>query len=180
MVQMGLGRLANGLVLVAAGALWVASGTERERAVLSPVGQASNPSAMAGLEGEVAASPNDDAKLRALGQAYLDAHAPGLAVAVMERAPDSVRLRSKVQHLYARALIDEGHAQDALAVERSVLRTCTMADGICDAWLIASARRRADILEELVGLGVEDARAEPEASAVAYHNATREARLAVR
>jgi hypothetical protein len=55
-----------------------------------------------------------------------------------------------------------------------------MADGLCDAWLIASARRRADILEELVGLGVEDARAQPEASAVAYHNATREVRLAVR
>jgi hypothetical protein len=77
-------------------------------------------------------------------------------------------------------LIDEGRAQDALRIEQSVLRTCTMADGLCDAWLIASARRRADILEELVGLGVEDARAQPEASAVAYHNATREVRLAVR
>ena len=174
------GRLLNGLVLLAAGALWMASGTEREHAVLSPVGEASDPSAIVSLEAEVAASPYDDAKLRTLGQAYLDAHAPGLAVAVMERAPEEVRGRSRVQHLYARALLDEGHAQDALAVERTVLRACTAADGVCDAWLIASARRRADILEELVGLGVEDARAEPEASAVAYHNATREARLAVR
>jgi hypothetical protein len=174
------GRLLNAFVLVAAGALWGASGTEREHAVLSPVGQASDAAAMVGLEAEVAASPQDDAKLRSLAQAYLDAHAPGLALAVMERAPDDVRLRSRVQHVYARALLEEGRAQDALGVERSVLRTCTMADGICDAWLIASARRRADILEELVELGVEDARAEPEASAVAYHNATREARLASR
>jgi cytochrome c-type biogenesis protein CcmH/NrfG len=174
------GRWVNGLVLAAAGVVWMASGTERERAVLSPVGEATNPSAVAGLEADVAASPDDDAKLRTLAQAYLDAHAPGLALAVMERAPDDVRVRSKVLHLYARALLEEGHAQDALAVERTVLRSCTRADGVCDAWLIASARRRADILEELVGLGVEDARAEPEASAVAYHNATREARLAVR
>ena len=174
------GRLLNGLVLVAAGALWVASGTERERPVLSPVGEASDASAMVGLEADVAGSPNDDAKLRRLAQAYLDARAPGLALAVIERARDDVKARSKVQHLYARALLEEGHAQDALAVERRVLQTCTMADGICDTWLIASARRRADILEELVGLGVEDARADPEASAVAYHNATREARLAIR
>jgi hypothetical protein len=174
------GRWVNGLVLAAAGALWMASGTEREHAVLSPVGEASNPSAVAGLEAEVATAPNDDAKLRTLAQAYLDARAPGLALAVMERAPEDVRTRAKVEHLYARALIEEGRAQDALSVERTVLARCTMADGICDTWLIASARRRADILEELVGLGVEDARAEPEASAVAYHNATREARLAVR
>jgi hypothetical protein len=174
------GRLLNGLVLLAAGALWMASGTEREHAVLAPVGQASNPTGMAGLEAEVAASPNDDAKLRTLAQAYLDARAPGLALAVLERAPEQVRVRTRVRHLYARVLLEEGRAQDALAVERSVLKTCTLADGICDAWLVASAQRRADILEELVGLGVEDARAEPEASAVAYHNATREARLAVR
>jgi hypothetical protein len=174
------GRLLNGLVLAAAGAIWMASGTQRESAVLSPVGQASDPTAVVGLEAEVARSPGDDAKLRTLAQAYLDARAPGLALAVIERAPDEVRGRAKVEHLYARALLEEGHAQDALAVERTVLRTCTIGEGICDAWLIASARRRADILEELVGLGVEDARAEPEASAVAYHNATREARLAVR
>ena len=174
------GRVLNGLVLVGAAAVWMASGAEREHAVLSPLGEAATPSAVVGLEAQVAAAPGDDAKLRALSQAYLDARAPGLALAVMERAPEDVRTRAKVEHLYARALLEEGHAQDALAVERSVLRTCTIADGVCDTWLIASARRRADILEELVGLGVEDARADPEASAVAYHNATREARLALR
>ena len=135
---------------------------------------------LVGLEAAVAAAPSDDANLRALGQAYLDAHAPGLALALIERAPEQVRTRTKVEHLYARALLEEGHAQDALAIERQVLRTCTIADGVCDSWLIASARRRADILTELVGLGVEDARAEPEASAIAYHNATREARIALR
>jgi hypothetical protein len=173
-------RVLNGLVLMAAGALWMASGSEHEHAVLSPIGGAADPSAIGSLESQVAAAPNDEVKLRTLAQSYMDAHAPGLALAVIERAPSEVRGGAKVEHLYARALIEEGHAQDALAVERKVLRTCMMADGVCDAWLIASARRRTDILEELVGLGIEDARAQPEASAVAYHNATREARLAVR
>jgi hypothetical protein len=81
--------------------------------------------------------------------------------------------------MYARALIDQGHAEDALAAEREVLDGCA-AETACEAWLIASATRRADILRQLVELGVEDANAHPEASAVAYHNATREVRLAIR
>jgi hypothetical protein len=173
------GRLLNGLVLVAVGAVWLASGVEREHAVLASEGPAPDTSAVQALEADVAAAPNDDARLRALAQAYLDARAPGLALAVIERAPEDVRTRAKVEHVYARALLDEGHAQDALAVEKTVLRICMVTDGVCEPWLLASARRRADILEEMVGLGVEDARAEPEASAVAYFNATREARLAV-
>ena len=43
----------------------------------------------------------------------------------------------------------------------------------------STATRRADILRELVSLGVEDAQAHPEMSLVAYQNATREARIAV-
>jgi hypothetical protein len=172
------GRVVNGVVLLAMGALWLASGIQGEQRVLSPVGQGA--SQIEKLEADVAASPQDDAKLRALGQAYLDARAPGLALALIERSSPEVKSRPKVEHLYARVLLDEGRAADALAVERKVLDTCTMADGICDAWLVASARRRADILAELVGLGVEDARAEPEVTTIAYHNATREARLALR
>jgi hypothetical protein len=172
-------RLVNALVLLAMGALWLASGTQSERRVLSPASGSGSPQIEL-LEAQVAASPGDDAKLRALGQAYLDARAPGLALALIERSAPDMRARPKVEHLYARALLDEGRAADALAVESEVLQTCTLADGVCDAWLVASARRRADILTELVGLGVEDAQAEPEVTRVAYHNATREARLALR
>jgi hypothetical protein len=169
-------RLWNGLVLAAAAGLWMASGTQREKPVL-----ANAPTdAVRALETAVAAAPADSAKVRQLAQAYLDARAPGLALATIERAPEPVRVDPRVDHVYARALLDQGRAEDALVAEKRVLATCTMADSICDTWLTASAMRRAEILQELVQLGVEDAQAEPEASAVAYLNATREARLAVR
>jgi hypothetical protein len=173
-------RVVNGLVLVAAAGLFAASGSVHEHPVLTSVGDATSAARIGALEAQVAAAPGDDCSVRALAQAYLDAQAPGMALAVIERAPLNVRTLAKVEHLQSRALIEEGRARDALAVEREVLETCTIADGVCDSWLFASARRRADILEELAAVGVEDARAEPEASAVAYRNATRDVRIAVR
>jgi len=131
------------------------------------------------LEDEVAAKPGDAAAAKRLAQAYLDAEAPGLALAVIGRAPLDVREDPSVGHVYARALLDQGRALEALKAERHVLDRCAANDGACDAWLIASATRRSEILEQLVQLGIEDARAQPEASVVAYHNATREARLAL-
>jgi len=94
-----------------------------------------------------------------------------------------VRDDVRVEHVYARALVDEGRNEEALRVEKRVLTACRpMAFGQegapgCDATLLASAMRRTDILGELVASGVEDAQAQPEASLVAYQNATREARV---
>ncbi len=169
--------LCNGLVLAAAAALWMASSTQREKPVLE-AGAAAD--AVRALETQVASERVDGASVRKLAQAYLDAAAPGLALAAIEHASSAIRSEPRTDHLYARALLDQGRAEAALVAERRVLRSCTMADSICDTWLVASATRRAEILQELVDLGVEDAQAEPEASAVAYHNATREVRLATR
>ena len=71
----------------------------------------------------------------------------------------------------------------ALAAERRVLARCADPDvavPTCSSTLIASATRRAEILEQLVQLGIEDANAHPEASSLAYHNATRQVSLSVR
>jgi len=166
-------RAWNVVVLVAVSGLWLASGTQREKPVL-----AETPSALQPLEAKVAMQPNDAAATRELAQAYLDARSPGLALSVVERSPAIVRHAPQVEHVYARALLDQGRANEALTAERQVLAQCE--DGSsCDSWLIASATRRADILQQLVQLGIEDAQAHPEASAIAYHNATREARLSL-
>jgi hypothetical protein len=104
-----------------------------------------------------------------------------MALASIEHAPAAVRAEPTVDHLYARALLDQGRSADALAAERRVLARCAESDAdppseaqACSTYLIASATRRAEILEQLVTLGVEDANAHPEASSLAYHNATRQ------
>ncbi len=169
----------NGVVLAALASLWLASGTQREKPILNEQ-QALRVHA---LETQVAERPADPIAVRNLAQAYLDVRVPGLALNVIESAPALVRTEPIIDHLYARALLEQGRAVDALAAEQRVLDACEPGmDGVsrCDTWLLASATRRADIMRQLVELGVEDANAHPEASAVAYHNATREARLAVR
>jgi hypothetical protein len=168
-------------VFVVATAVWAMSGTERERPVLS-VGA---PETIRGLESAVAAQPSDSTETRRLTEAYLDAHQPGLAIALVEGAPPTVRDDVRIQHVYARALIDEGRNNDAIDAERHVVGGCRalaeggMARTGCDAVLLVSAMRRVDILREILSLGVEDARAQPEASLIAYQNATREARVAL-
>ncbi len=135
------------------------------------------------LEAQVAAHPGDTASRTDLARAYLDAGSPGLAWRTVSEAPASQRHEPAVQHMAARVLIEQGRAREALALEESVLSTCgddpSAAVRGCDVGLILSATRRASILQELVQQGVEDAIAQPEASLVAYHHATHEARISV-
>ena len=163
----------NVAVLVAIGAIWFAGSTQREKPVVGD----SHTVQMNLLENKAAASPADTVHLLELAQSYLDAHQSGYAQARIEGAPDSVRKLPAVEHIYARALLDQGRSADALAAERRVLAACDAcesADPPCSTYLIASATRRSDILEQLVSLGIEDANAHPEASSLAYHNATRQ------
>jgi hypothetical protein len=165
------------------GVLWASSGTQRERPVLSGVGVAAV--RVQALEAATAAHPGDAQSLRDLAQAYLDAQQSGLAVGLLEAAPAEVRADPRTRHLYARALLDQGRNDDALVAEASVVSACMARVSAtsgeappCDALLLGQALRRDAILRELVAMGVEDTRANPEQSYVAYQNATREARVA--
>jgi hypothetical protein len=144
------------------------------------------------METAAASRSGDAGAVRTLAQAYLDAGLPGLAVVLIERASPRVRTDVRVRHVYARALVDDGRSEDALAEERAVLGECTPAlsgfsapaegrpaSGSCDPVLFVSAVRRAGILGELVSLGVQDAQAHPEEALLAYQNATREAHVTV-
>jgi hypothetical protein len=177
-----MGLRAHGMAVFVAGAiLWAMSGTQREKPVLA----ATHTDAVAALESAVVTHPRDPETTRALAQAYLDARQPGLAVALVEGAAPMVRGDVRVRHIYARALVDEGRNDDALSVEDTVVTACRpVAEGAaaaegCTPLLLASAVHRADILRELVSMGVEDAQAHPEASLLAYENATRQARIVV-
>ncbi len=168
---MGL-RVLNTVLLIAAFGLFLASGTQREKAVLADGHEAG----VRSLEAAYAAHP-DTISLRELAQGYLDAAAPGLALNAIESAPTGLRGDAHIEHTYARALLDSGRASDALAAEQRVLAECDKVG--CDTWLLASATRRADILKELEKLGVDDAQAHPETASIAYHAATRQARLSM-
>jgi hypothetical protein len=163
----------NFAVLLGIGAIWFAGSTQREKRVVSD----GHTERVALREEQAAANPSDPRGVRDLAQAYLDARAPGMALAAIERSPAAAQREPTVEHLYARALLDQGRSADALAAERRVLARCadpSLDLPACSTYLIASATRRADILEQLVTLGVEDANAHPEASSLAYHNATRQ------
>jgi predicted Zn-dependent protease len=169
----------NVAVLVAIGALWFCGTTQREKPV---VGDSTHTGRIGELELKVAANPNDPSALRELGQAYIDVRQPGMAIGAVERAVPAVRNKPIVEHLYARALLEQGRSADALAAEKRVLTKCADPSAdvpACSTYLIASATRRAEIIEQLVQLGVEDANAQPEASSLAYHNATRQVSLSV-
>lgn len=168
----------NVAVLVAMGAIWFCGTTQREKRVVSDA----QSDRVAAVEDRAAAESSNPTALRELAQAYLDARQPGMALAAIERAPAPVRAEPPVEHVYARALLDQGRSADALAAEKRVLAKCadpSVEATSCSTWLIASATRRAEILEQLVQLGIEDANAHPEASSLAYHNATRSVSVAV-
>jgi hypothetical protein len=176
-------RGACGVIFAAAAVMTLGSVPGRERAVVADAG-----ARVEALEAAVAAHPAELASRIELAQAYLDVESPGLALSTLSSAPESQQSQPQVEHMIARVMIEQGRAKDALALEEKVLSTCggdlpsvghpATATG-CDFWLVVSATRRAEILAQLVQRGVEDPIAQPEASLVAYHNATHEARVAL-
>jgi hypothetical protein len=178
--DMGL-RAYGVAVLTATAALWLMSGTQREHSLLAEA----TPLKVRELEAAAAARPGDPGTLVSLAQAYLDAHQPGLAVSLVQSAPQPARSDVRIRHVFSRALVDQGRNEEALAVEEGVVTACrplaesAAAPAGCDPVLLAAAIRRAGILGELVSLGVEDAQAHPEEARIAYQNATREARVMV-
>lgn len=174
-------RVWNVAVLAAAAAMWLATGTRAAKPVFADDARSAQVRA---LEADVATHPSDAGKVETLAQAYLDNRAPGLAVSLVEGSPENVQSSPRVEHVYARALVEQGRNQEALVAERRVLDACGELDAAavakgCDASMLASATRRADILDQLVTLGVEDAQAQPEEASLAYRRATREAHAVV-
>ena len=130
------------------------------------------------LEGYVGKNPDDAPALAALAQAYLDASAPGLAEAAIARAASPVRALPAIAHVRARALYELGRAGAALTEERQALSGC--AAGACSESLFGRASRSAKWLAELVRVGIDDPRVDPERALLAYRRSTREVRLDVR
>lgn len=164
--------VANGLVL--AGIAWMVSFAPNLRASeLVPPRDATELGDLPALESQAASAPTL-ASVAALASAYLDRDQPGLASAVIEKAPRQVRERPEVAQLEARALYHRGRVREALATAEHAKDTC--ADG-CPAWVAARAARQVAFLEQVVAAGIDDPRIDPHATRAAYERSTRQVRL---
>jgi hypothetical protein len=130
---------------------------------------------LAALEADVSLRPDDAQALRALVETYLEHRAPGLAQAALDRAPAQLRDLPAIADARAQTLAALGRADIALGLEQRVLASC--AEEPCSFALMGRATRRARFLSEMVRLGVDDPRAQPELALVAYRRSSREARL---
>jgi hypothetical protein len=169
--------LVNGLVLGAMG--WMASfaGMDVRAARVLPeqVAKAADHATLARLEARAAEAPTSVSDAVALAAAYLDRQQPGLASAVLEKAPREVRQHAEVAHLYARALFHRGHAREALAVAREASDTCDSAS--CPAWLVAGTARQVAYFEQVVAAGIDDPENDPEATRAALRRSAHQVRL---
>jgi hypothetical protein len=145
--------------------LLMSGGVEHERALLGPSG-----AAIKALETEAAEGTSAHAVLE-LARGYLTMGHPGMAISAIEGAAPPVREVPLVRDLYARALVAQGRASGALKVDRAQLRYCHTYS--CESWLVASAVRRATLMEALVARGVQDEQADPEDGWVVYRQSGR-------
>ena len=155
---------ANGLVLGTIGWLASVGGTEERASALVPKHALATDTAtreFQGLETTAALTPTAGA-VAALAGAYLDRGQPGLATAVIDKAPRSVQLRPEIAQLQARALFHRGHIRDALAMARGASEACSD-DGSCAPWIVAKTTRQVAFFEQMVAAGIEDAEANPDA-----------------
>lgn len=169
--------LANGAVM--GGLAWMSVvGVHREAGRVLKSGG----SDIARLEDE-AALTQKAGPVAELAAAYLDRDQPGLASAVIERAPARVRNEPRVATLEARALYGRGEVRQALAVARSVQenldRACDQSPSAeaCPSWLVAKSSHQLAFLEEVVAAGIDDPYSDPDATRAAYERSTRAVHL---
>lgn len=164
--------LANGLVL--GGMAWMTTfaGMEVRASQVLPHKDA----ALGQLETRAALAPASAPTVAALAGAYLDRDQPGLATAVIEKAPRLVRERPEVAHLYARALFHRGKVRDALAVARDASDACGESAS-CPSWLVAKTSHQVAFFEQVVSAGIDDPEDDPTATRAAYQRSSHAVRL---
>lgn len=177
----------NGLILAGVLALFAVGTQEDAEGLLpsapvcasgtDPLGRCASSMDLRSLEANAARDPGASAVVR-LATAYLDRDQPGLASAVIDRAPAAVRARPEVAQLEARALFGRGRAREALAVAREGQSSCDVDDAAtCPSWLLAKTTRQIAFLEEVVGAGIDDPYADPSATMAAYERSAHAVRL---
>ena len=143
-MRLGL-MVVNGLVLTAVACMGLMGpGEQHATAVLGPDRELAKD--LAALEQDAVRDPSVPATA-ALANAYLAHEQPGLASAVIAKAPVAVRETPEIAHIYARTLFHRGHAREALAVAERASDAC---ESGCPGWLVAATSRQVSFLGEVV------------------------------
>jgi len=168
--------VANGLVIGAMG--WMAgfAGMQVGATEVLPQHAAPGGAPLAELESRAAQEPASAKVVAALAAAYLERDQPGLASAVIEKAPRRIREQPEVGVLYARALFHRGRTRAALAVARDAGEACADSPS-CPTWLVAKTARQVAFFEQVVAAGIDDPLDDPGATRAAYERSAREVRL---
>ncbi|MDI1477197.1 hypothetical protein [Polyangium sp. y55x31] len=166
------GILLAGIVAVLA----IGPGTHSKRLLPADAKTTETPVDMAALESAASLTPTVDSVV-ALASAYVDRGQPGLASAVIEKAPRAIQLDPRVADVAARALFHRGRARQALATVEDALDACDSETVACRSWQVAKARRQAAFLHEVVAAGIEDPMTDPAAVRAAYERSTQKVGL---
>jgi hypothetical protein len=174
--NLSLLRLWSVVAIALAAVLWLQSGSQKEKSLLA----AERVGGVRNLEALYAKDPQDGHTIRLLAEAYLDADQSGYAEALLARAPKSVLAAPSTRHLFARVLVAQGKASEAIAQEDFVLELCPAsgATGSCPPELRSSAEKRRILLAEMVRRGIEDIAKSPETAALFAGKATVQVRVA--
>lgn len=179
---MRTGLLTNAFVL--AGIAWLStlgsSGVQTKSLLPSASASQAAHGDMAELESNAALSPTVES-VAALASAYVERNQPGLASAVIERAPREIQLDPRVADVSARASFHRGRARQALAAVEDALSSCESEEQRCRPWQVAKVRGQAAFLREVVSAGIEDPMSDPAGVRAAYErSAEKMGRVAMR
>lgn len=167
----------NGAMLMAIAAFSALHATQRTPTrVLASNGHDDE---LAKLEAAVALSPGNPNVVQPLVQAYLDQSQPGMAVAVLERAPRAAYATPELGELASAAYLSVGRSEDALAVTRNLINTCSNESAHCNATFMVRNIRRERLLTAIVDMGIKDPMQNPEAVTMAYQQTVRQVRVAM-
>ncbi|MRG94699.1 hypothetical protein [Polyangium spumosum] len=168
----------NGILLAGiAAVLTIGPGTHGKRLLPADAAAVSeSPVDMAALESAASLAPTVESVV-ALASAYVDRGQPGLASAVIEKAPRKIQLDPRVADVSARALFHRGQARKALAAVEDAIDACDAEEVACRSWQVAKAERQAAFLKEVVAAGVEDPMTDPAAVRAAYERSTQKVGL---
>lgn len=179
----------NAVLLSVLACMWAGLSAADPVAALDPVAPSTR--ALASLEDDFAAHPNDLRIARTLAASYLDVGRPGLAVAALRAADPSLLEDPMLAHRLAQAYEQSGRVLDALATADLALQRCGRALGSDDASTATPVPRfdcsertyaaldvHRSALAHMVRWGVAEPVGDARA-ATAYRLATRSATIAV-